>query len=79
MVSEHWRRESTMSSGHGEERIDGEEEYEYLCHEREMMVDEAALLTCVHRRPCSFVYQASIERGLEDVLAGEEEDYKKLL
>lgn len=68
-----------MSGSHGEERIEGEEEYEDLCDEREMMVNEAALLTCVHCRPCSFVYQASIESGFEDVLAKEEEDYKKLL
>jgi hypothetical protein len=42
------------------------------------MVYEAALLARIQCRPCSFVYQASIKGGFEDVLSEKEEYHKKL-
>ena len=59
-MSEHRCAEVGMASSNSKEGVDGEEKDKYLGHEGEVMVHEAALLTCIKSWPCSFVDESSV-------------------
>ena len=77
-MAKHGRAEVGVTSSNSKEGVDGEEKDEDLSHEGEVMVHKAALLARVESRPCSFVDEASVESGFEDVLSAKEEECEKL-